>query len=169
MMELQEIEELFKNVNRGAIKAFLRNAAILKDPASTPEMKALASENVKAISQNKPLPKPKADPKPKKQKAAVAEQATQLVQQPVPQTPAAAAPSPVAPVQPSRKMEFHEEFARHHNIDPVKFKATWQAMSPEQQKITQDWHAEQLAAPKIKVAKSIDSLYNLFTELKKHL
>jgi hypothetical protein len=105
MMELQEIEELFKNVNRGAIKAFLRNAAVLKDPAATPEMKALAAENVKAISMNKPIPKPKAEPKPKKQKAAaVAEQAIQPAKQPVPQTPAAAAPSPVAPVQSSPKM-----------------------------------------------------------------
>ena len=106
MMELQEIEELFKNVNRGAIKAFLRNAAVLKDPAATPEMKALAAENVKAISMNKPIPKPKAEPKPKKQKAAVAEQAIQPVQQPVTQTPAAAAPTPVAPVQPSPKWNF---------------------------------------------------------------
>lgn len=170
MMELQEIEELFKSVNRNAIKAFLRNAAILKDPAATPEMKALAAENVKAISMNKPIPKPKAEPKPKKQKAAaVAEQAIQPVQQPVTQTPAAAAPSPVAPVQPSPKMEFHEEFARHHGVDPVKFKATYNAMSPEQQKMTHEWHAQQLTTPKIKMAKSIDSLYNLFTQLKKHL
>jgi hypothetical protein len=51
----------------------------------------------------------------------------------------------------------------------MKFKATWNAMTPEQQKVTKDWHAQQLAAPKIKMAKSIDSLYNLFTELKKHL
>jgi hypothetical protein len=106
----------------------------------------------------------------KKQKAAaVAEQAIQPAKQPVPQTPAAAAPSPVAPVQSSPKMEFHEEFARHHGVDPMKFKATWNAMTPEQQKVTKDWHAQQLAAPKIKMAKSIDSLYNLFTELKKHL
>jgi hypothetical protein len=169
MMELQEIEELFKNVNRGAIKAFLRNAAILKDPAATQEMKALAAENVKAISQNRPIPKPKAAPKQRKQKAAAAEQAIQLAQQPAPQTPAAAAPPSAGQVQPSPKMEFHEEFAQHHGIDPAKFKATWTAMSPEQQKITQDWHAEQLSAPKMKVAKSIDTLYNLFAELKKHL
>jgi hypothetical protein len=66
MIELHEIEELFKNVNRGAIKAFLRNAAILKDPNATPAMKELAEANVKAISQNQPIPKVSA--KPKKQK-----------------------------------------------------------------------------------------------------
>ncbi len=177
MMELHEIEELIKNVNRNAIKALLRNAAIMKDPAATPEMKAQAEANVKAISYNKPLPKePKA---PRKQKAAAAEQATQLVTTPPAQTPAAAAPPQLSAV-PSPKMDFHEEFAQHHGVDPVKFKATWEAMSPEHQKITQDWHAEQLAAkPKapaapapvapVKIAKSVDSLYDLFTALRKHL
>ena len=158
-MELHEIEELCKTVNRNAIKALLRNAAIMKDPNASPEMRAQAEANVKAISYNKPIPKPKADPKPKKVKAAAAEQATQLVQTPKPQTPAAAAPSP--------KVEFHEQFAQHHGIDPAKFKQTWSAMTPEQQKITQDWHAEQVAAPKIQ--KSVEQLYNLFVELKKRL
>lgn len=170
MLELNEIEELFKTVNRGAIKAFLRNAAILKDPAASQEMKELAEANVKAISQNKPPIKPKATPAPKqkKPKAAAPEQATQLIQQPAPQTPAAAAPSQSAPVQSSPKKEFHEAFAEHHGIDKSKFKETWHAMTPEQQKITQQWHLEQLtAAPKI--AKSIDALYVLFSELKKHL
>lgn len=165
MMELQEIEELIKNVNRNAIKALLRNAAIMKDPKSTPEMRAQAEANVKAISYNKPIPKPK-EPKQKKVKAAASEQATQLVRPPAPQTPVAAAPSSSSGV-PSPKMEFHEQFAQHHGIDPVKFKATWHAMTPDQQKITQDWHAQQLAAPKI--AKSVETLYSLFTELKKHL
>ncbi len=158
MMELHEIEELCKNVNRNAIKALLRNAAIMKDPNATPEMRALAEANVKAISYNKPIPKPKAERKPKKVKAAAAEQATQLVQTPSPQTPAAAA---------SPKVEFHEEFARHHGIDPAKFKQTWHAMTPEQQKVTQDWHAEQVAAPKMQ--KSLEQLYSLFSELKKRL
>jgi hypothetical protein len=166
MIELHEIEELTKTVNRGAIKAFLRNAAILRDPNASPEMKELAEANVRAIAYNQPIPKPKAD-KPAKQKkpkaAAAAEQATQIITQRAPQTPAAAATQ----MKPSPKMEFHEEFARHHGIDPANFKATWHAMTPEQQKITKQWHAEQTAAPKM--AKSIDKLYNLFSELKKHL
>lgn len=166
MLELHEIEELIKNVNRNAIKALLRNAAVMKDPTATPEMRAQAEANVKAISYNKPLPKePKA---PRKQKAAAAEQATQLVQTPLAQKPVAAAP-PVLSAVPSPKMEFHQEFAQHHGLDPAAFKQTWHAMTPEQQKITQDWHAEQLAAPKIKVAKSVDALYNLFSQLRKHL
>lgn len=170
MMELIEIEELIKNVNRNAIKALLRNAAIMKDPAATPEMRAQAEANVKAISYNKPLPKPKAEPKaPRKQKAAAAEQATQLVSTSPAQKPAAAAIPPVSSEVPSPKMEFHQEFAQHHGVDPVAFKQTWNAMTPDQQKITKDWHAEQLATPKLKVAKSVDALYNLFSQLRKHL
>lgn len=197
MAELNEMEELFKaGVNRSAIQAYLRNAAILRDPEATPEMKELAAANVKAISQNQPMPKPKAQKAPKqaKQKAAAPEQATQLAQTPSTQTPVAAAPS-----QP----EFHETFARHHGLDPAKFKETWHAMTPEQQKITQDWHAEQIAKPAAPIApattatpavaaapepikvknnavtpaasqphkmvKSVDALYNLFTQLRKHL
>lgn len=177
MMELYEIEELIKNVNRNAIKALLRNAAIMKDPTASSEMRAQAEANVKAISYNKPIPRePKA---PKKQKAAAAEQATQLVQTPPAQMPVAAAPSKLSVVS-SPKMEFHKEFAQHHGVDPVAFKATYEAMSPEHQKITQDWHAAEIAKPKmpavavapiapIKIAKSVDSLYNLFTALRKHL
>lgn len=200
MLELKEMEELFKaGVNRSAIQAYLRNAAILRDPEATPEMKELAAANVKAISQNQPMPKPKAQKAPKqaKQKAAAPEQATQLAQTPSTQTPVAAAPSQDAP-QP----EFHETFARHHGLDPAKFKETWHAMTPEQQKITQDWHAEQIAKPAAppvaaapasaavvapepikvknnavtpaasqphKMVKSVDALYNLFTQLRKHL
>lgn len=196
MIELKDMEELFKSgVNRAAIKAYLRNAAILRDPAATPEMKELAEANVKAIANNQPMPKPKSQKQPK-QKAAVAEQAAQPVASPQTQTPAAAAPSQDAPV------EFHQQFAQHHGLDPAKFKATWEAMSPEQQKITQDWHAEQVAKPAApvtpakpvaavpaapqpikvvnnavtpaasqphKMAKSVDALYDLFVELKKRL
>ena len=156
MIDLNELEELFKSVNRNAIKAFLRNSAILKDPSATPEMKELAQANVKAITQNQPIPRPK-----KKTNKKPEVQATQLVQPVIPQGQ--------APVQsPQRKMEFHEEFAQHHGIDPVKFKATWNAMTPEQQNTTKQWHTEQLsAAPKIQ--KSIDKLYDLFAELKKNL
>lgn len=178
-MDIREIEELFKSVNRNAIKTYLRNAAILRDPAATPEMKELAAANVKAIANNQPLPKAKS-PKQPKQKAAAPEQAIQPEQSPATQTPAAAA-SPKAP-----EMEFHEVFARHHGIDPQKFAATWHAMTPDQQKITQDWHAEQVAKPvppvkvnqssvapgatqPLKIVKSVDALYDLFQELKKHL
>lgn len=161
MIELQEVEELFKSVNRNAIKAYLRNAAILKDPSATPEMKQLAEQNVKAIAQNKPIPKPKSD-KPKKQKAVIE---------------TAAANPQLTPVQPAidtatqikAKPQFHEEFAQHHNLDPVSFKATWQAMTPEQQKITKEWHAQQLSQAPTKIIKSVDALYNLFIELKKHI
>lgn len=173
-MELQEIEELFKNVNRGAIKAFLRNAAVLKDPAATPEMKALAAENVKAISMNKPIPKPKAEPKPKKQKAAVAEQAIQPVQQPVTQTPAAANPTSTGKI----KYEYSPVY-QHYGVTEDMWHKT-----PEAHADLFNHHNEVMAgkhpglahiktaveqAVKPKMAKSIDSLYNLFSQLKKRV
>lgn len=158
MKDLKEMEALFKaGVNRAAIKAYLQNAAILRDPKASSKMKEVAAANVKAISNNQPMPKqqsaaPKAKPQPKEAPA----------------------------------MEFHEVFARHHGIDPAQFKSTWHAMSPEQQKVTQEWHAEQVAKPAqppkvptssvvstatqpLKVVKSIDSLYDLFVQLRKHL
>lgn len=176
MIKLHEIEELFKSVNRNAIKAFLRNAAILKDPEATPEMKALAEENVKAISQNKPTPRPKID-KPAKQpkiKAAAAEQATQLIQHPAPQTPAAAAPSSTGRIKYKyspvyqhygvtedmwhKTPEAHADLFNHHN-------EVMAGKHPELMHIKAA--VEQAVKPKM--AKSIDSLYNLFSQLKKHI
>lgn len=147
MIELFELEELAKSVNRGSMKAYLRNAAILKDPNASQEMKELAASNVRALVGMKPSPKAPAQKQPQ-QKAAAPEQATQLAQTPPTQTPSAAAPSKDAPV------EFHHEFAQHHGLDPSKFAQTFAAMTPEQQKITQDWHAEQVAAAPKKVAAS---------------
>lgn len=71
MMELDELEELIKSVNRKSISAFLRNAAIVKNPNASPEMKELAQANLKAISENKPRPTPKTF-KPSSQTAAPA-------------------------------------------------------------------------------------------------
>lgn len=176
MIELHEIEELFKSVNRNAIKAFLRNAAILKDPEATPEMKALAEENVKAIAQNKPLPKPKTDKpvkQPKKIKPAAAEQATQLVQQPAAQTPAAAPTSTgkikykYSPVYQHygvtedmwhKTPEAHADLFNHHN----------EVMAGKHPGLAHIKTAvEQSMKPKM--AKSLNSLYNLFSQLKKHI
>jgi hypothetical protein len=171
MMELHEIEELIKNVNRNAIKALLRNAAIMKDPAATPEMKAQAEANVKAISYNKPLPKPKAEPKPRKQKAAAAEQATQLVKPSPAQTPVAAAPSKIAPVK-SSGLPYHPDYGTHYGVTEEQ----WKAADPSAHHELAAHHNAAMAAVKqpaapqpLKVAKSVDSLYNLFSELRKHL
>ncbi len=174
MMELHEIEELIKSVNRNAIKALLRNAAIMKDPAATPEMKAQAEANVKAISYNKPIPKPKADPKPRKQKAAATEQATQLVKPSPAQTPVAAAPSQNAPVK-SFGLPYHPDYEKHYGVTEQQ----WKAADPSAHHELAAHHnamlsAKQPATPAVatqplKVAKSVDSLYNLFSELRKHL
>ncbi len=72
---------------------------------------------------------------------------------------------PKAPKKPAAKVPFHEEFVQHHGGDATKFKAAFDAMSPEQQKVTQTWHKQQVAN---KLKKSIDNLYELFVALKKH-
>lgn len=174
MIELHEIEELIKNVNRNAIKALLRNAAIMKDPAATPEMKAQAEANVKAISYNKPLPKPKAEPKPRKQKAAAAEQATQLVKPAPAQKPAAAAPSQATPAKLSG-LPYHPDYQKHYGVTEQQ----WNSAEPSAHHELAAHHAatisaKQPAAPTapaqpLKIAKSVDSLYNLFSALRKHL
>ena len=175
-MELHEIEELFKSVNPKAMKAFLRNAATLQDPNASHEMKVLAVENIKAITQNKPIPRSQTDkpPKqPKKIKPVVAEQATQLVQQPAVQTPATT-PSSIGKIQYkyspayqhygvtedmwNKTPEAHADLFNHHN----------EVMAGKHPGLMHIKNAvEQTMKPKI--AKSIDSLYDLFVELKKRL
>lgn len=180
MMELREIEELVKAVNRNAIKALLRNAAIMQDPKSSPEMRAQAEANVKAIAYNKPLPKPPGAPKQKKVKAAAAEQATQLVQTPTPQTPAAAAPiSPEAPVaQPKLKLKYSPAY-QHYGVSEDMWNATPHAhqelfnhhnevMAGKHPDLMHIKSAVEAAKPKM-IKKSLEQLFNLFTELKKSL
>lgn len=176
-MELHEIEELIKTVNRNAIKALLRNAAIMKDPTVSPEQRAIAEANVKAISYNKPLPKnPGAPKRQKKVKAAAAEQATQLVQSPPTQTPAAAAPSQIP--QPKVKLKYspayqhygvtedmwhkspdaHQDLFNHHN----------EVMAGKHPGLMHIKTAVEAAKPKM-VKKSLEHLFDLFTELKKRI
>lgn len=176
MMELHEIEELIKTVNRNAIKALLRNAAIMKDPNSTPELRAQAEANVKAISYNKPLPKPPGAPKQKKVKAAAAEQATQLVQSPPTQRPAAAVPSPSGTANIKLKYspayqhygvsedmwhkapEAHQDLFNHHN----------EVMAGKHPDLMHIKTAVEAAKPQA-IKKSLEQLYDLFSELKKRL
>lgn len=172
MMDIKEIEELCKTVNRNAIKALLRNAAIMKDPNSSPEMRAQAEANVKAISYNKPLPS--GEPKQKKVKAAAPEQATQLVQTPSAQTPGAAAPT----AKPQNiKLKYSPAY-QHYGVT----EDMWHKTPDAQQGLFQH-HNEVMAGKhpdlmhiktavesmKPKMVKSIDLLYDLFSELRKHL
>jgi hypothetical protein len=170
MITLHEIEELCKTVNRNAIKALLHNAAIMKDPAATPEMRAQAEMNFKAISHNKPIP---AEPKPKKVQtvpAVAAQQApTQLAQQPM--------KTPVNPALGQVKLKYSPAY-QHYGVN----EQMWNKTPDAQQGLFQH-HNEVMAgkhpdlmhiktaveAAKPKILKSVDSLYDLFTELKKHL
>lgn len=174
-MELREIEELVKAVNRNAIKALLRNAAIMQDPKSSPEMRAQAEANVKAIAYNKPLPKPPGAPKQKKVKAAAAEQATQLAQAPQTQTPAAAAP-PV--VQPKVKLKYSPVY-QHYGVTQDMWNATPHAhqdlfnhhnevMAGKHPDLMHIKSAVEAAKPKM-IKKSLEQLFDLFSELKKRL
>lgn len=174
MIELHEIEELFKSVNRNAIKAFLRNAAILKDPEATPEMKALAEENVKAISQNKPIPKQKTETPVKQKKVKPAAPAstapsTQLMQQPS-QAPAVSTGNIKYKYSPvyqhygvtedmwHKTPEAHADLFNHHNeVMAGKHPGLMHIKTAVEQSM------------KPKMAKSLNSLYNLFSQLKKHI
>lgn len=174
MIKLHEIEELCKTVNRAAIKALLRNAAIMKDPNMSPEMRAQAEANVKAISYNKPIPQ---EPKPKKIKAAASEQAIQPAQTSLTQTPvAAAAPSPQGPIG-NIKLKYSPAY-QHYGVT----EEMWN-QAPHAQQDLFNHHNEVMAgkhpglmhiksavdASRPKMLKSIDSLYELFSQLKKHL
>lgn len=151
MQELQEIEELFKNEelakNRSMVQALLRNAAILHDKGATDIDRQRATANIKAITQGKQA-------KPKKQK--VVDTAT----------PVSAVAQPAASVTAPTEIPFHEEFATHHGVDPVKFKAAFDAMTPEQAQLTRDYHTNAL---KTKMNKSLTKLSDLFKQLNKAL
>ncbi len=159
-MEMHEIEELIKTVNRNAIKAMLRNAAILGDAKATDEMKRQAIENVKAIAANKPIPK-KSKAKQAKPAAPVAP-ATQLAQQPA--APAVAAQPTATPPSAHQYPEgLHLSPLNEGGHDETAMKGIFDALPDHEKKHIVDWHA------KTKMAKSVDTLYNLFTQLKKHL
>ena len=148
-MDLQQIEELFKTVNRSAIKAMLRNAAILGDEKATDEMKAQALENVKAIAGNK---QPK---KPKKAKA-IAAAPMMTVQQPA---------APAAPEQPQIQMPegLHLSPLNTGGHDEAGMRGIFDSLPHEEKQHIVDWHAAN------QVKKSVETLRGLFKELKKHL
>jgi type IV secretory pathway VirB10-like protein len=148
MFELSEIEELFKSEDfaksKAAIHAVLRNAALLHNKEATPEEKAIATENIKAITHGKQKKEPKL-------------------------------PAPVKALQqkkPKSEIPFPHDFHLHHKkadgspITKEEFKGTWDSMTHGQRKTTAEFHQNHLAS---KVNKSVDTLRNLFLELKKHL
>lgn len=150
---MQEIEELMKNVNRSAIKAMLRNAAILGDEKATDEMKAQALENVKAIAGNK---QPK---KSKKVKAVAAPPEMPPVHQ-LAQSPA---PSPLTPPSIPYPEGLHLSPLNTGGHDEAAMRGIFDSLPHEEKQHVADWHAS------TKVQKSIETLFSLFTQLKKHL
>lgn len=147
-MTLQQIEELFKTVNRSAIKAMLRNAAILGDEKATDEMKAQALENVKAIAGNK---QPK---KPKKVKAPAVAPMMAAVQQPA-----------AAPAQPQIQYPegLHLSPLNTGGHDETAMRGIFDSLPHEEKQHIVDWHAAN------QVKKSVETIRGLFKELKKHL
>ena len=156
-MTLQEIEELLKSVNKNAYKASLRNAAILNDPKVSTEMKNQAIENIKAIAANKSVPK--------KSKAAIKPSAPAVAPTSSPVMPLVQKPAVATPSLP--KIEYPEGLhlsplnAGGH--DETAMRGIFDALPDHEKKKVTDWHS------KTKVNKSIDALYDLFTQLKKYL
>ncbi len=149
-MDKQQIEELLKTVNRSAIKAMLRNAAILSDAKATDEMKAQALENVKAIAGNK-------QPKKSRKVKAPAVAPMQLVQEP--------APVAAAPAQPQIQMPegLHLSPLNTGGHDEAGMRQIFDSLPHEEKQHIVDWHAAN------QVKKSVETLRDLFKELKKHL
>ncbi len=152
MINMQQIEELMKTVNRSAIKAMLRNAAILGDEKATDEMKAQALENVKAIAGNK---------QPKKSKKVKAPEAAAAPMMAAVQQPAA----PAAPEQPQIQYPegLHLSPLNTGGHDEAAMRGIFDSLPHEEKQHVADWHAS------TKVQKSIETLFSLFTQLKKHL
>lgn len=164
LIGIDELEELAKSVDPKNIKAFMQHAKIMNDASAKMEDRVRAAENVYAIN----LAHAKANKGAKPMKDIAQEFMSQQSSQPNEVAPVAAPAQITAPEikAPQGAIPFHEEFAQHHGGDPMKFKATFDAMNPQQQQMTRDFHAEHLAT---KVAKSVDSLYSLFSQLKKQL
>jgi len=164
-MEMFEIEELMKGMNSKAYKAMLRNAAILNDPNVTEEMRRQALDNVKAIAANKPMneikdikmksPEVKIA-KPKKVKA-TPDQAIKLAQ--IQATPN----FQPAPAKLEYPTDLHLSPLNTSGHDENAMKGIFDALPDHEKKSVIDWHT------KNKMSKSIDSLYSLFIELKKHI
>lgn len=154
MLELHEIEELFKSEelvkNKAMIHALLRNAALLHREGITEEQKKLALENIKNITHG-------GQPKVKKPKA-----------EKVPK----ADPQHV-------KLKYSPAY-EHYGIK----KEHWEAATPDAHKELFDHHnavmagkipgtehiknaVEQARAQGMK--KSLDRLYDIFSELKKRI
>lgn len=162
LISINELEELAKSVDPKNIKAFMQHAKIMNDANAKMEDRVRAAENVYAI--NLAHAKANKGAKPMKDIAAEFMAANPQPEVAPPSQVIAPEVGAIKPATPA--IPFHEEFAQHHGVDPIKFKATFEAMNPEQKKMTQDFHAQHLAT---KVAKSVDSLYDLFTQLRKHL
>ena len=150
---LHEIEELIKNADRGAMKAMLRHAAIIADPASSQELKDQARDNILAISASKPKPKKVKAIKPVVAAAPAAVEAPQPAQAPVSTTPSNIEYPEGLHLSPINTVG-HDEAA---------MKGIFDALPDHEKQHVVEWHS------KNKMAKSIDTLYGLFTQLKKHL
>ncbi len=166
MVDLEQIEELFKNeefakaVNRHALDMLFRNTKMLEDPNITPEMKEQALANIKAITSGEALPKPKRAKKPKAEKPAVAP-----VQKPVVQAAAAPVPTPVA--QPKPKLEMpaglHLSPLNTGGHDEAGMRSIFDSLPDEHKQQIIDIHSA------TKMKKSVARLCSLFRELKKRL
>lgn len=148
-MDLFEIEELIKALDPKAVKDMMRYAAILDDPKASKQAKIEALNSVKALTNKSP--KPAATP----------------VQPEAPATPEPSIPAPATPAAPTSQIEYpqglHLSPLNGAGHDEEKMKGIFHSLPDHEKKAIADWHASS------NMNKSIDSLYNLFKELKKHL
>jgi hypothetical protein len=162
MFDLNEIEELLKSeefmkaLNRRQLDMFFHNTNLLKDPNITPEMKAQAQANIKAIiSPEAPKPrekKPKAEKQPKLKAAPIQQE------KPV----ELAKPANVANI----KLKYHPVY-EHYGVT----QDHWNNAAPDAHQELFNFHNEVMAgkhpgamhiknAIEAKMKKSIDRIYD---------
>ena len=156
--ELLKSEDFAKSVDRHALNMLFRNTAILRDPNLSAEQKQQAIENIKAITHNlKPKPistTPKEVKAPKKAK--------------MKDTKPASTSAPVDVAKPAKQPElaYHPDYEKYYGIT----EQHWKDADPSAHHELVAYHNKVMSAkPSSKIAKSIDLLYSLFSELRKHL
>jgi len=153
MMELHELEELFKSVelvkSRAAVQALLRHAEMLHREDVTPEQKKIALAKIKKITQG-------AAPKEKKPKAQ--EPAGPVGKVKLKYSPAYQHYGVTQEHWNAAKPDAHKELFEHHNN-------VMAGKVPSAAHIKTA--VEQAKAQGMK--KNLDRLYNIFSELKKRI
>lgn len=182
MLSLEEIEELFKSTelikNRKMVEALLHNVKLSQNMELSPEQRELAQANIKAITSGG---KPMMPSAPKKAKASKPTSFVAPVRAINPAAIQPAAPlNPAAPVAAPQNVKLkYSPVYEHYGVT----QDHWNSAGPEAHQGLFAHHNEVMSGKhpnlmhiksavdqaKTKMMKSVNQLYSLFSQLKKHL